>query len=91
MSDGTSPEPDMLKRSGEVVSSKLDLDKDGVDDVKYTATKRNISNVFDILKSRVSLDEQVSVFVTDHGGLKNGKSFKQEKQDEWSRPTKPTR
>ena len=56
MSDGTSPEPDMLKRSGEVVSSKLDLDKDGVDDVKYTATKRNISNVFDILKSRVSLD-----------------------------------
>ena len=75
MSDGTSPEPDMLKRSGEVVSSKLDLDKDGVDDVKYAATKRNISNVFDILKSRVSLDEQVSVFVTDHGGLKNGKSF----------------
>lgn len=75
MSDGTSPEPDMLDVSGKVVSSKLDLDKDGVDDVKYAATKRNISNVFDILKSRVSLDEQVSVFVTDHGGLKNGKSF----------------
>ncbi|MBO7226040.1 MAG: caspase family protein [Bacteroidales bacterium] len=69
MSDGTSPEPDLNMNYGSIVSSTLDLDYDGTNDIQYAATKANISMVFDTLSQRITSDDNVFIFVTDHGGL----------------------
>ena len=45
----------------------LDLDNDGTNDIQYAATKSNIAMVFDTLKRRVTSNDNVVVFVTDHG------------------------
>lgn len=49
MSDGTDPSPDRRKLNNTFDSSPLDLDGDGVQDIQYSATKHNLSNVFDSL------------------------------------------
>ena len=76
MSDGKSESLDQHHLiSGGYTSSPQDLDGDGTDDINYSATKSNISQVFDYLASHVSSDEQVLIFVTDHGARENGKSY----------------
>jgi hypothetical protein len=71
MSDGTNPSPDYNNGSYNNIipaSYPLDLDGDGNDDIQYAATKANISFVFNQLQQRVTTNENVFVFVTDHGG-----------------------
>lgn len=75
MSDGKSSDLDRWMNNGIYTSSPQDLDGDGTDDINYSATKSNISKVFSYLGNNVSSDEQVLVYVTDHGDVQNGKSF----------------
>lgn len=49
-------------------SSPLDLDGDGDADIQYSATKANISLVFDNLKSQLGSEDILYIFTTDHGG-----------------------
>ena len=72
MADGTNPAADMKKTDGSFVSSPLDLDGDGVADIQYSATKSNINTVFSNLKQKMSNEDNLFVFVTDHGGYDNG-------------------
>lgn len=75
MSDGTSSGQDRLMNNGTYMSSLLDLDGDGTDDINYSATRSNLSKVFNYLKGQVKSGEQVVVFVTDHGDRRNGESY----------------
>ncbi len=75
MSDGTSQNLDRIMNDGTYMSSPLDLDGDGNNDVNYSATKSNISTVFNYLRNHVSQDEQVFIFVTDHGSRYNNESY----------------
>lgn len=76
MSDGKSDSLDQRRLiSGGYTSSPQDLDGDGTDDINYSATKSNISKVFDYLGDHVTSEEQVLIFVTDHGATDNGKSY----------------
>ena len=67
MSDGTSSALDLRLNDGRYGNSPLDLDFDGIADVQYAATKSNITKVFDTLANRVTSDDNVFIFVTDHG------------------------
>ncbi len=74
MSDGTSSGLDRVMNNRVYTSSSQDLDGDGTNDINYSATRSNVSTVFNYLGENVGPDEQVLVFVTDHGGLINGES-----------------
>ena len=74
MADGTNTGNDMMIGNTEV-SQNLDLDGDGTNDIQYAATKQNITNVFNTLHNIVSNNDNLFIFVTDHGGYKNGSSF----------------
>ena len=73
MADGTDPGEDMMNDNDELVSSPLDLDGDGTDDVQYAATKENVKTVFDGLKN-LGDNDHLFVFVTDHGGRDKAKN-----------------
>ena len=49
-----------------------DLDGNGTSDVQYSATYGNVSTVFSALHNLITEDDNVFVFVTDHGGNGNG-------------------
>lgn len=68
MSDGTDPGYDRCL-IGAYDSSPLDLDGDGTPDIQYSATKANISAVFDELSEIITEDDNLFIFTTDHGGL----------------------
>ncbi len=71
MDNGSSTEPSYNKGTyynNIPVSYPLDLDGDGVNDIQYSATKSNIAVVFNTLRNRVTANDNVFVFVTDHGG-----------------------
>ena len=53
------------------ISSPLDLDGNGTNDIQYAATKENLTTVFNLLSEQVSSDDYVFIFVTDHGGKNN--------------------
>lgn len=80
MSDGTSPGNDTYEIVGDPeagrfgsscrpCSSDPDLDGDGVDDVRFSATKENITLVFDNLSEKMTEDDNLFIFTTDHGGV----------------------
>ena len=73
MADGTDSGEDMMNDNEELVSSPLDLDGDGTDDVQYAATKANVKTVFDGLKN-LGDNDHLFVFVTDHGGRDKAKN-----------------
>ena len=50
-----------------VVSSPLDLDGDGTDDIDYAATKENIKAVFSGLSNRIYSSDHLLVFIVGHG------------------------
>ena len=75
MSDGVSSDPDRHLNNGWYESSPQDLDGDGNDDINFSATKANISTVFNYLRDHVAVDEQVLVFVTDHGSRHDDESY----------------
>lgn len=69
MSDGDDPAEDMVKSDNlSYCSQPLDLDFDGIDDIKLAATKKNIKNVLTELYSILKEDDHLFVFVIDHGG-----------------------
>ncbi len=71
MSDGTNPAKD--RNTGyNYDSSPLDLDGDGDNDIQYAATKKNISAVFDMLSKKLTNNDFLFVFTTDHGGQISG-------------------
>ena len=67
ISDGTDPGADMHLNNGNYVSSPLDLDGDGTNDIQYSATISNISRVFDSLSRVITSSDNVFIFTTDHG------------------------
>ncbi|MCQ2218358.1 MAG: T9SS type A sorting domain-containing protein [Paludibacteraceae bacterium] len=70
MGDGTNSAADLNLNTYDdpkLISSPLDLDGDGSADIKYSATKVNISSVFNELKSRMTANDELFVYVTDHG------------------------
>lgn len=67
ISDGTDPGLDQRIDLFSYISSKLDLDDDGVNDIQYSAKKANISSVFNNLSLLVNPGDEVFVFMTDHG------------------------
>ncbi len=71
MSDGTSSANDANlgdENNPVLVSSPVDLDGDGFTDIDGAATKSNISSCFSSLMSKLTVDDQLFVFVTSHGG-----------------------
>lgn len=64
ISDGLDPAPD---RSDDT-NSPTDLDGDGIPDTRASATKANISNMFEDLRAQLQPTDQLFVFFTDHGG-----------------------
>lgn len=67
VSDGSDPAEDINLGPYLYSSSPLDFDNDGDDDIQYSATKSNISTVFNLLQSRSETIDHLLVFVTDHG------------------------
>ena len=74
VSDGKSNENDMQVSIGDggwgdagYYNSPHDLDGDGVDDVEYDSKKSTIKNVFASLASKLTSEDRLFVFVTDHG------------------------
>lgn len=68
MSDGNNPEPDMRSVTGEFKSQPLDLDYDGVADIKLSATKANVTSTLSYLTTKMKKDDHLFFFVIDHGG-----------------------
>ena len=74
ISDGTSSNKDRRKLDGTYDSSPLDLDGNGTNDIQYSATKTNISKVFDKLAEKLTPADNLLVFTTDHGYRADGVS-----------------
>ncbi len=74
MADGNDPAEDMLTVTGGFKSQPLDLDGDNVADIKLAATKTNISSTLNTLKSKISKDDHLFIFVIDHGGTDDFKT-----------------
>lgn len=71
MSDGTSTANDR-RISGGYDSSPLDLDGDGDNDIQFSATRANITAVFNTLSGLLDSDDYLFIFVTDHGDQESG-------------------
>ena len=68
VSDGIDPAHDRRTGPNTYDSSPLDFDGDGIRDIEYSASKRDLATVFSYLGSVVSAGDEVLVFITDHGG-----------------------
>ena len=71
MSDGTNPAADR----SDGTNSPVDLDNDGIADIDYSATRSNITTVFNTLRQNVQSGDDVFIYVIDHGARKNNKSY----------------
>ena len=68
VSSGNNSDKDMLiVSSGVYQSSPQDLDGDGITDISDSAAKNQIKTVFSALASTLTVDDQLFVFITDHG------------------------
>lgn len=68
MSDGTDTAADMRLTTGGFKTQPLDLDNDGVADIKLAATKSNIQTTLNSLSSKLNEDDHLFFYVIDHGG-----------------------
>ena len=77
MSDGTNPAEDLRTTSGGYISSPLDLDNDGNNDINYSASLININQAFNSFNTKLEEGDHLFVFVIDHGGTNdnNGSSY----------------
>lgn len=75
VSDGTDPATDRNIIGNIYDSSPLDFDGDGIADIAYSATKQNLSTVFNYLRTVVSPGDEVLIFVTDHGDYVNNTGY----------------
>lgn len=66
MSDGRDPADD-LRVGDSCISSPLDLDGDSIDDIEYAANIDNIRLILDSIKDRITINDDLFIFVTDHG------------------------
>jgi len=66
--DGTDPAVDR----SDGVSSPLDFDGDSVPDINYSATRANITTVFNQLGATLGANDILYIFTTDHGGAQSG-------------------
>lgn len=71
MSDGTNPAVDR----SDGTNSPVDLDNDGIADIDYSATRSNITTVFNTLGQNVQNGDDVLIYVIDHGGASSSGSF----------------
>lgn len=69
ISDGISSAEDMTDIYGNPINSLLDLNSDGVDDIRYNATRNGIIQLFEDLQNVIQPNDEVFIFTTDHGGL----------------------
>lgn len=67
ISDGTSTNNDMNLNNGQYGDSPKDLDGDGLCDINYSATKSNLSVAFNNLRNVITSNDEVFIYVTDHG------------------------
>ncbi|WP_299258953.1 C13 family peptidase [uncultured Aquimarina sp.] len=65
MSDGTNTAVDISNGT----NSNPDLDGDGDNDIQFSATKANITSVFNTLSGILDEDDELFIFTTDHGGV----------------------
>jgi len=72
ISDGTDPADDMQLNDFTFQSSPLDLDGDGDNDIQFSATSANITNVFNTISGILDSDDYLFIFSTDHGGQDSG-------------------
>lgn len=75
ISDGKSLDLDRHLNNGTYASSPQDLDGDGKGDINYAATRANISTVFDLLGDKLTSDDNLFIFTTDHGGFYGSNAF----------------
>ena len=79
ISDGTSSDADMnygMSDLGPFYSSPLDYDGDGQNEQNiYSATKSSIQSLFSTLGQLVGTNDDVFIFVTDHGARINNTSY----------------
>lgn len=71
MSDGTDPAKDLNIgdfSEPEYISSPLDLDGDGSPEIDYPATREYLKTAIDGFANRLTNEDHLFVFVTDHGG-----------------------
>ncbi len=73
IADGTNPNADRRIGMESYDSSPLDLDGDSDNDIDYSATKSNITTVFNNLASVIGKDDHLYIFVTDHGDRESGR------------------
>lgn len=64
VSDGQNPAVDQADGT----SSNWDLNDDGIYDIRYSATRANITAVFDELAAKMTAEDILYIFTTDHGG-----------------------
>lgn len=72
MSDGTDPAADMRVSAGIYKSSPLDLDGDGIADIKYAATYDNVISTLKKYATTLTKGDNLFIYVIDHGDLDNG-------------------
>ncbi len=73
MADGDNPAHDLFdQKTNTTYSQNLDLDNDGINEIKMSATKNNIQNTFSSLIDKMNSNDHLFVFVTDHGKWHNG-------------------
>ena len=75
MADGTNSANDRTLIGGGYGSSPLDLDGDGTNDINYSATKSNISTVFNTLQNTLTTYDNLVVYTTGPGYRSNGNSY----------------
>jgi hypothetical protein len=66
--DGTDPAVDRPDST----SSPTDFDGDGLPDINYSATKANLTTVFNALSAQLTSDDVLYIFTTDHGSYQTG-------------------
>lgn len=63
MSDGTNPDPDLFNNQ----TQPLDLDGDGVNDIRYAATLSDLEAIFQNLEATLTQNDHLFLYVIDHG------------------------
>lgn len=75
MADGTDSGADLKKTDGTFISSPLDLDGNGTNDIKYSATKANLRFVFSELANKLTPNDLLFIYTMDHGGFNSNGSY----------------
>ena len=81
ISDGDDPADDISENqvhadgTGIYSNSSTDLDGDGKPDTRYSATKENLFLVFETFQSTLEEDDNLFIYITNHGANTGGESY----------------